>query len=74
MLLCAGRTGNVVRYSLAGASAPLAVADYTYNTLPPAVRAGVPTDGELLAAVTPERPDLPGEDADVDDDRPEDDR
>jgi len=42
---------------LAAASAPLAVADYTYDTLPAAVRAGVPTDGELLAAVTP---DLPG--------------
>lgn len=74
ILLCAGRTDNVVRYSLAGASAPLAVADYTYDTLPAAVRAGVPTDGELLAAVTPDRLGPPGEVADVDDDRPEQDQ
>ncbi len=34
ILLCAGRNDSVVRYSLAGASAPLAIADYTYDTLP----------------------------------------
>ncbi len=34
ILLCAGRNDSVVRYSLAGASAPLAVADYTYDTQP----------------------------------------
>ncbi len=40
ILLCAGRTDNVVRYALASASAtaPLAVADYTYDTLPPRSR------------------------------------
>ncbi|MCW2295361.1 hypothetical protein M2251_000111 [Rhodococcus erythropolis] len=32
ILLCAGRNDNVVRYSLAGTTAPLAVADYTYET------------------------------------------
>ena len=34
ILLCAGRNDSVVRYSLAGASAPLAVAQYTHDTLP----------------------------------------
>ncbi len=47
ILLCAGRNDNVVRYSLAGSTAPLAVADYSYDALPPAARAAVPTDIEL---------------------------
>jgi len=33
--LCAGRNDNVVRYSLANTTAPLAVADYTYEACPP---------------------------------------
>ena len=51
ILLCAGRNDNVVRYSLAGTTAPLAVADYTYDTLPAPVRELVPTDDELASAV-----------------------
>lgn len=51
ILLCAGRNDNVVRYSLAGSTAPLAVADYTYETLPSQVRDLVPTDDEIAAAV-----------------------
>ena len=50
ILLCAGRNDNVVRYSLAGATAPLAVADYTYDALPQAAREAVPTDTELADA------------------------
>ncbi len=50
ILLCAGRGDNVVRYALAGAAAPLAVADYTYDALPPAARAAVPTESALSAA------------------------
>ncbi|GAA3514355.1 PDDEXK nuclease domain-containing protein [Georgenia daeguensis] len=50
ILLCAGRNDNVVRYSLAGTTAPVAVADYTYDTLPASVREAVPTDRELAAA------------------------
>ncbi len=49
ILLCAGRNDNVVRYSLANTTAPLAVADYTYDTLPAAVRDAVPTDTQLTA-------------------------
>ena len=51
ILLCAGRNDNVVRYSLARTTAPLAVADYTYETLPSQVRDLVPTDDEIAAAV-----------------------
>jgi len=39
-----------VRYTLAGSTAPLAVANYTYDTLPPAARAAVPTDTQLANA------------------------
>ncbi|MGI8682718.1 MAG: PDDEXK nuclease domain-containing protein [Mycobacteriales bacterium] len=51
ILLCAGRNDNVVRYALASATAPMAVADYTYDSLPAAVRDSVPTDTELDRAV-----------------------
>lgn len=39
-----------LRYSLSGVSAPLAVADYTYDALPQAAREAVPTDTELADA------------------------
>lgn len=50
ILLCAGRSDNVVRYALAGMNQPLAVADYTYETLPAAIRAAVPSEEELESA------------------------
>jgi hypothetical protein len=50
ILLCAGRNDNVVRYSLAGTTAPLAVADYTYDALPASARDAVPADTELATA------------------------
>ncbi len=69
ILLCAGRNDRVVRYSLAGSSAPLAVAGFTYDTLPEAARAAVPPDDQLIAALAPapaETPALTGA-ADVED-------
>jgi len=51
ILLCKGRNDTLVRYALAGAPAPLAVADYTYDTLPPRERAALPTAAELTAAL-----------------------
>lgn len=51
ILLCKGRNDTLVRYALAGAPAPLAVADYTYDTLPARERSGLPTDAELAAAL-----------------------
>ncbi len=59
--LCAGRNDNVVRYSLANTTAPLAVADYTYDSLPAHERDAVPTARQLTdlasRALTP--PDNP---------------
>ncbi|WMM73078.1 PDDEXK nuclease domain-containing protein [Rhodococcus pyridinivorans] len=51
ILLCAGRNDHVMRYSLAGTTAPLAVANYAYDTLPEPIRELVPTDRELADAV-----------------------
>ena len=51
ILLCKGRNDTLVRYALAGSPAPLAVADYTYDTLPPQERGGLPTAAELTAAL-----------------------
>ncbi len=61
ILLCAGRNDNVVRYSLANTTAPLAVADYTYDTLPAHARDAVPTASQLtdLAARALTPPDQP---------------
>jgi len=67
ILLCAGRNDNVVRYSLAGASAPLAVADYTYDTLPERERELLPTAAQLqtvVAAAAAQGPDGTGGPAD----------
>ncbi len=50
ILLCAGRNDNVVRYSLAGTSQPLAVADYTYDSLPAALQDLMPSATQLAAA------------------------
>jgi len=52
ILLCTDRNDTVVRYSLASATAPMAVATYTYDTLPPATRHDVPTEVELGRALT----------------------
>ncbi|MNW69163.1 hypothetical protein D3C74_481070 [compost metagenome] len=45
----AGRNEAIVRYALAGASAPLAVANYTYDSLPPAEQAALPRADQLQA-------------------------
>ncbi len=50
ILLCTSRNDSVVRYSLAGTTTPLAVAGYTYDTLPASARTAVPTDTELATA------------------------
>ncbi|ABS04088.1 PDDEXK nuclease domain-containing protein [Kineococcus radiotolerans] len=49
ILLCTGRDEAVVRYSLASAATPLAVA--TYDTLTPEQRAGLPGPAALTAAL-----------------------
>jgi predicted nuclease of restriction endonuclease-like (RecB) superfamily len=60
ILLCAGRSDNVVRYSLAGATAPLAVANFTYDALPQTLRELLPTDTELVTALTDTTDPRPG--------------
>ena len=49
ILLCTGRDEAVVRYSLASAASPLAVA--TYDTLTPEQQAGLPDPAALTAAL-----------------------
>lgn len=56
ILLCKGRNDTLVRYTLAGAPAPLAVADYTYDTLPAQECGALPTAAELAAALDPPVP------------------
>lgn len=51
ILLCAGRNDRVVRYSLGRAASPMAVADYTYDTLPAAERCALPAAEDLAAVL-----------------------
>lgn len=53
ILLCAARNEGVVRYALRGAGVPMAVADYTYDTLPANERRSLPNDRALLDAIEP---------------------
>ncbi|MGA4779537.1 PDDEXK nuclease domain-containing protein [Cellulosimicrobium sp. AB352] len=47
ILLVAGRDEAIVRYALAGAPAPLAMANDTYDSLPPDEHAALPLADEL---------------------------
>ncbi len=58
ILLCANKNESVVRYSLAGSSAAMAVAEYTYDALPTLERASVPAADDLVDAI--EHPFLDG--------------
>lgn len=51
ILMCADRNDTVVRYALSGAARRMAVAGYTYDTLPPAERAALPSDTRVAAAL-----------------------
>lgn len=51
IVLCRGRSDSLVRYALAGSPTPLAVADYTYATLPPQGVAGCRPRPEVKAAL-----------------------
>ncbi|PZS25785.1 MAG: DUF1016 domain-containing protein [Pseudonocardiales bacterium] len=51
ILLCAGRNERVVRYALSGTTAPMAIADYTYDTLPAAEQTALPAAAELTAVL-----------------------
>ncbi|WP_154796250.1 PDDEXK nuclease domain-containing protein [Occultella kanbiaonis] len=58
ILLCAGRNDSVVRYALAGSNQPLAVADYTYDTLPRGLREAIPSEADLSSAADAAYDDL----------------
>lgn len=51
ILLCSDKNESVVRYSLGAASGPLAVSSYTYETLPPSERAGLPDAARIAQAL-----------------------
>jgi len=51
ILMCAGRSDTVVRYALSGSAQPMAAAGYTYDTLPPAEQAALPSDTRVTAAL-----------------------
>lgn len=51
ILLCASANETVVRYSLGATTSPMAVATYTYETLPPEERAALPPAEVVTAAL-----------------------
>ena len=51
ILMCTDRNDTVVRYALSGSAQPMAVAGYTYDALPPAERAALPSDTRVAAAL-----------------------
>jgi hypothetical protein len=51
ILMCTDRNDTVVRYALSGAAAPMAVAGYTYDALPPNEQAALPSDARVASAL-----------------------
>ena len=51
ILVCTQGSQQVIRFALGSANAPMAVATYTYDTLPAAERAALPPVDEIAAAV-----------------------
>jgi len=68
ILLCTDRNEKTVRYALRAASAPMAIATYTYDKLPADERAALPGADLLATALTDpaQDPSAPPEDADRD--------
>jgi len=52
ILLCTDRNEKVVRYALRAASAPMAIATYTYDKLPAEEQASLPEADVLVSAMT----------------------
>jgi predicted nuclease of restriction endonuclease-like (RecB) superfamily len=67
ILLVAGRNEQIVRYALSGSATPLAVADYTYDSLPPEARAALPDSAQLRSLLDETVQDLAASDGLVDD-------
>ncbi|MFS0701782.1 YhcG family protein [Cellulomonas sp. 179-A 4D5 NHS] len=52
LLLCADKNESTVRYALSSTAAPVAVATYTYDSLPPAEREALPSERQMMSALT----------------------
>ena len=50
ILICSNRNDHTVRYALGRAASPMAVATYTYDSLPAAEKNALPPVEQLLAA------------------------
>ncbi|TDX74966.1 putative nuclease of restriction endonuclease-like (RecB) superfamily [Rathayibacter sp. PhB151] len=55
ILICGGQNEHTVRYALSQTGSPMAVSSYTYESLPPAEQAALPTAEQITAAL--DRPD-----------------
>jgi predicted nuclease of restriction endonuclease-like (RecB) superfamily len=52
LLMCSDRNETVVRYSLGATTSPVAVSTYTYDALPPEEQAALPSEADVVRALT----------------------
>ena len=52
LLMCRDRNETVVRYSLGATTSPVAVSTYTYDALPPEEQAALPSEADVVRALT----------------------
>lgn len=52
LLLCADKNESTVRYALGSTAAPVAVATYTYDSLPASEREALPSETQVMSALT----------------------
>ena len=57
ILICGAKNDRSVRYSLGRSTSPMAVAAYTYDTLPEAEQQVLPDEGHIVAALGWAEPD-----------------
>jgi len=51
ILICGDKDDHIVRYTLSQAASPIAVATYTYKSLPPEERLALPDERSIIAAL-----------------------
>ena len=52
LLMCSDRNETVVMYSLGATTSPVAVSTYTYDALPPEEQAALPSEADVVRALT----------------------
>lgn len=52
LLLCADKNESTVRYALGSTAAPVAVATYTYDSLPAAEQEALPSESQVMSALS----------------------